>query len=275
MKNIKSYSVKLVTLEPNHIGGKDKPLSDVETPIAIVGQRLCVPGPTLKGSLRSQLEHWLNDKYYQKGKWLDENFIPCIPSTRISREEELLVYQQKRFRGSACTYESDSRKKRHDKNLQRSPLTICPICYLLGASGLVGYVNIPFLFSNVRLEEELYSASLDRATQTIRGSANRPYQIVPPDVEFIGTMEVIIEDTLLGWSLGKKRPLVEHPNADIWLESTKTGPWTQEKVIKELLIDRLESIDRIGGYRSKGCGKVKIAVEECNKQLTINKEQIL
>ncbi|HOE64860.1 MAG TPA: RAMP superfamily CRISPR-associated protein [Candidatus Sumerlaeota bacterium] len=264
MKNIKTYTVKLLTLEPNHIGGKDKPLSDIENPFAIVGQRLCIPGPTLKGSLRSQLEHWLNDQYVEKGVWVDELLKPCIPSVRLSKEEEPLV--SKRFRGTACKYEPARQKKGRHFQEGSDSLTICPICYLLGAAGLVGFVNVPFLFCNERLEEDLYSASIDRATQTIRGSANRPYQIVPPNVEFTGIMEVLIEDTLLGWKLGNKRPLVEHPNADNWLINQKSGHWNKEKVLKDLLIERLQSIDRIGGYRSKGCGKIKITVTENDKQ---------
>ena len=38
--------------------------------------------------------------------------------------------------------------------------------------------------------------------------------------------------------------------------------WTQEKIIKELVKERLEAINVLGGLKSTGAGKVEIRVTE-------------
>lgn len=103
----------------------------------------------------------------------------------------------------------------------------------------------------------LYSSSIDRASGTVKTGTNRPYQLVPQGANFSGELEIILEDRFLGWKLGSPRPLKENPGADAWLQTTRFEP----EELASFVIDRLQSIEHIGGYRSKGCGRVKISVE--------------
>lgn len=244
----KTYIIKLTTVEPFRIGGKEDPLSEADNPVAVVGGRVCIPGPSLKGAYRAELERWLNDQFFdkQKGHWTDKSLRPCIPTTKPSDDEQELI-SRGHFRNNSCKYG------------QKRSTTICPVCYLLGAQGLVGFVNAPFLFSDVKYES-LYSARLERTTRTVSKGTNRPYQLIPPETTFTGEIEILLEDDLLGWELGKPRPLKENPDADAWL--TQDTDWDQTRVLQELIIDRLEHIDRLGGYRSKGFGKVSIHLSE-------------
>ena len=116
----KLYAVSVVTLEPSHIGGKEDPLSAADQGAAAVGRRICIPGPSLKGAYRAELERWLNEQYLDPltNRWKDETAQPCIPAIRLSDDEKNLV-DRGRFRRRVCEYKKD-----------KSP-TICPVCYLL------------------------------------------------------------------------------------------------------------------------------------------------
>ena len=89
------YVITATTLDPMRVGGKEDPLSEAENPLAIVGRRVCIPGPSLKGALRAELERYLNDQMYdtKSGRWPSEHVAsqPCIPSTRFSPDERQLI----------------------------------------------------------------------------------------------------------------------------------------------------------------------------------------
>jgi len=89
---------------------------------------------------------------------------------------------------------------------------------------------------------------------------NRPYQLIPPESKFGGELEIIIRDEVLGWELGRPRPLGEATAGDLWLADG--SGWSQERILKELVEDRLKGIGTLGGYRSKGFGGVKIELSE-------------
>ena len=256
----KVYEVVLTTKTQFRIGGKPDPFSGVENPIAAVGNKVVVPGPSLKGAYRAELERYLIDTYPA-----DETMKPCIPATQLSKDEDQLVkrglyryYNVRRDRnaikGNGCHYPCDLRRIcRNEKEH-----AICPVCYLLGANGLNGFVRVPFLSSKITADE-LYSASIDRATGTVKHGTNRPYQILPDGTVFTGTLVVTLENSILDWSLGESRPLKDHTEGDVWLEH---GNWTQEKMLKELVVDRIENISLLGGFKSKGCGVVEIKIKE-------------
>jgi len=250
------YKVTLKTLSPFRIGGIADPLSQADNPIAIVGGRPCVPGSTLKGALRAEIERWLLNSAYdaQERKWRNDELRPCVPSSNLSPDEKRLV-QEQRYRGNACRYGGSNRDSGDQEANEKRP-TICPVCYLLGAQGLVGFVSVPFLFAEPGYQN-LYSSSIDRASGTVKKGTNRPYQLVPQGAEFSGELEILLEDSFLGWKLGSPRPLKENPKADAWLENKQFTP----DELAQFVIDRLTSIEHIGGYRSKGCGRVKITVE--------------
>lgn len=250
---IKEYQIVLETQEPFRIGGVGDPLSEQGNPIAIIGDRVVIPGPSLKGRYRAELERYLIEEYSG-----NDLMKPCIPSSKLSLDEEALIEKGKYRYGGACTY-SPTRSS-----------NICPVCYLLGAQGLFGFVRVPFL-ECTNPPEDLYSARIDRGTLAVAKGTNRPYQVVPKGAKFSGRLDVLIEDKVLGWVLGQDRgkPKLEERgqvvtvrrtgSLDIWV--TKNG-WTQEKILTELIVERLGKITELGGFKSKGCGKVKIAVKE-------------
>lgn len=42
----------------------------------------------------------------------------------------------------------------------------------------------------------------------------------------------------------------------------RDSQWSQDKILKELVVDRLQAITTLGGYRSKGFGRVQITVSK-------------
>lgn len=253
----KKYEVTLVTQEPFRIGGTKDPLSGADNPVAIIGSKIAVPGSSLKGAYRTELERFLIDKYYDKAnkKWAQgkESLMPCIPSTKLSKDEESLV-KNKVYRDVACHYPCDTRR---DKCGDRRH-SICPVCYLFGAQGLNGFIRIPFLFSEASAGE-LYSARIDRTVGTVVQGTNRPYSLVPVETIFKGMLTVLIKDDILGWELGKPRPLSDNSDKDVWLPSKE---WIQDNILSDMIIQGLQNIQILGGYKSKGCGKVEIRVKE-------------
>lgn len=257
----KNYSITLTTKDPFRIGGKTDPLSEAENPVALVGGRVCIPGPSLKGALRGELERFLDDTYYdaRNKTWPEEKLAlqPCIPATRLSADEERLV-SEKHFRGKGCHYPCDISDRGKCGKRPEDAHGICPVCGLLGAQGLVGFVQVPFLFTDIRYDE-LYSARLERTSHTVMRGTNRSFQLVPPETVFTGSLEVLINDSLLGWQLGQPRDLKEFTKGDTWLRNAQ---WSQAKVLQDLIVDRLKAIKALGGYRSKGFGRLEMAVTE-------------
>lgn len=237
------FKITLKTLDPFRVGGSKDPLSGVDNPLAKVGGKICIPGASLKGAYRAKIEEFLidsNTKAHNDNKALK----PCIPSTRPSPDERRLIGRYRDGDG-ACSYPGRERP-------------ICPCCYLLGAAGLNGFIKtVPFLFADTSVSV-LNSLTIDRATNVAKKGPLRTYDMAPVDTEFIGEMVILIEDNILGWKLGEPRPLENDTLGDAWLKERKLDT---DKVIKEYVKDRLESIEWIGGYKSKGCGRVKITVE--------------
>jgi CRISPR/Cas system CSM-associated protein Csm3 (group 7 of RAMP superfamily) len=246
MIRVARYTITATSLSPIRIGGREDPLSEADNPVAVVGGHVCVPGPSLKGALRNELERHLNDEFYdtRSGRWPSAELAmqPCIPSTRPWRDEQRLI-EEARYKPRACHYPDNKGG-------------ICPVCYLLGAQGLVGFSNIPFLFTDVSYGE-LYSASLDRVTRISMGG-NRSYQLIPPNSQFTGVLAVTISDDLPGLQLGRPRALAES-KGDAWLVN---GDWLPAKILREFVLDRIMAIKSLGGYRSKGFGGVAITAEE-------------
>jgi CRISPR/Cas system CSM-associated protein Csm3 (group 7 of RAMP superfamily) len=255
----KTFTTTVRTKEPMRIGGKKDPLSGADNPVTRVGGKLVIPGSTLKGALRARLEEFFIDTYYSDGKWQTdhEHFKPCIPGAELSRDEQLLVSSGKyRDQGGACQYPCPEKKCREAHS-------ICPICYLLGSMGLNGFVKIPFLYAEGSATE-LYSSRMDRGTKTVATGANRPYELVPDGTVFTGDLVVMLEDTVLEWKLGEPRKLGEARTlGDKWLEGKKGAmdEKAQADFINTYIIERLKSINLLGGYKSKGFGKILMEVK--------------
>jgi len=252
----KEYEIVLETKEPFRIGGTKDPLSGADNPVAIIGSRVVIPGPSLKGAYRAELEQYLIEKYYDNTnkKWPDDKkpLQPCIPATRLSSDEQELVNKQK-YRGQACHYPCKPQQCGEETH------TICPVCYLLGAAGLNGFLRVPFLYSGVS-PGELYSASIDRAKGIVKEGTNRPFQIVPDGTIFKGNLTIILKDFVKDLEFGKPRVFKEKTNGDKWLELD--DGWGADRIINELIVERFTAIHLLGGFKSKGCGKVEITIKE-------------
>jgi len=248
-KNIKTFNVTLITQEPFRIGALKNVMSGEDNPVTTVGGRVVIQGSSLKGALRANIEEYLVDKYSG-----DAVMKPCIPSAynTLSPDEKRLIDKGIYKTGGGCSYSSNP-KNRSD--------SICPVCYLLGAQGLIGFVRVPYLYTDTR-PEDMYAVRIDRGTGVVSEKTNRDFQIIADKIEFKGILEVILNDTSKRWDFGKPR-IVDHEQGlgvnDAWL---KKDGWTQDKIIKEFIIDRLQTIQLMGGFKSKGCGKVKISVTE-------------
>ncbi len=248
----RKFSVKMTTLEPFRVGGKPDPLGP-DNPVAIVGDKVVVPGSSLKGAYRNALERYLIDQHYDQRahRWDNKELQPCMAGTRPSKDENELV-KRGLYRGDSCHYPCVKRRNRCGNTRH----TVCPACYLLGAQGLVGFMRVPFLTSEAPTNE-LYSARIDRAMGTVSEGTNRPYELVPNQATFTGTLYVMTSDSVLGWELGKPRPLHDNTGGDKWLNG-----WSANKIVNELIVGILEKVYLLGGYKSKGFGKVKLEVSE-------------
>jgi len=135
---------------------------------------------------------------------------------------------------------------------------ICPVCYLLGAQGLVGFVTTPFLYANT-FYGELPANRIDRASNVVAAGNQRFYQLIPTGTKFEGILTILIEDTLRDWKFGKKRPLQENTLGDLWLCKNVLGI---EEIIGNFILERLKSITVFGGLKSSGAGEVTIDCKE-------------
>lgn len=249
IKDIKTLKITLRTLEPFRIGAKQNIMSAADNPVTSIGGRVVIQGTSLKGALRASIEEYLISKYPRT-----EALKPCIPSApnTLSADEKGLIQKKKYRDRGGCSYSPDPRKKSE---------SICPACYLLGSQGLMGFVRVPYLFTD-KTPEELYAVRIDRATGVVSEKTNRDFEIMADGVEFTGNIEIVVKDPTKDWELGKSRILDKKLAIganDEWLNS---GEWNAERIIKELIVERLEGISIIGGFKSKGCGKVKIEVHE-------------
>jgi len=140
----------------------------------------------------------------------------------------------------------------------------------LGANGLNGFVRTPYLYTE-RRPDELYSVRIDRAKDSVVDRTNRNYQIMADNIVFQGTLEILTENTVNSWELGKIRNIQDNSKLDNWLNeksinyNKKFIEMTHDDLIKEFILDRINGENIMGGFRSKGCGKVRIDIDLVSK----------
>jgi len=269
------YEIILRTESPFRVGRKKDPFTTIEQPIIMIGNRVVIPGTTLKGALREAIERYLIEKYSGK-----RGMRPCLPATpQTVTPDEIELILRGKYKGSGCHYpctphNQSNRRCKHvimsggkehwaAEEREKGLHYICPACYLLGAQGLVGFVTVPFLYADVT-PYELPALRIDRGKGTVATGiygTYRTYQVVPQGAEFRGVLRILLEDPIKGWKLGEPRPLKDRTLGDLWLK--ENPEWKDsEKIINELVIGRLESIRRLGGFKSQGTGYVKIEVKK-------------
>jgi len=266
----RQYEITLTTESPFRIGRKRDPFTSIEQPIIVLGGRIVIPGTTLKGALREEMERYLIEKYSDR-----PGMKPCIPATpQTLTQDEYELIRRGIYKGPGCHYPCNVQRGTCKSVLcinnqiylskeeqGRGLHYICPVCYLLGAQGLPGFVIVPFLYAEAQ-PQELPALRMDRATKTVATGnygTYRTYQVVPLGTKFTGTLKILLNDPIRNWKLGEPRNLKEHSLGDLWLQ--KNPEWKEpNKIINELILDRLRSISMLGGFKSHGAGKVKITV---------------
>lgn len=270
----KSFKIELTTREPLHIGGTSHILSDVHNPIVLLnGDIPAIPSTSLKGAWRAQIERYLigyleNNGLLDRGEEL--GIKPCIPSTKLTDDEKLFAetnkYKRKRyFNKETKNFENKWLPALDPCDYDRESDYICPACYLLGAQTLHGFIRVPFLLpakGQQEIDVLLYSIREDRAKGGAAKGTNRGWYVINPDIKFEGEAEALLEDKLRKWTFGGKRESLKYKGVDgkgidKWLNDKQ---WTAGKIERELIKERLESINILGGYKSRGCGKVEIKV---------------
>lgn len=244
---VKTIHIKLVTASPFRVGGARDPLHEIDNPIVMIGNKIVIPGSTIKGALRSQLEEYFSTTL---------KIPPCLPTERPSEAEESLIRNGKYRRSCKPFYSSEALRD----------FDVCPVCYFLGAQGLVGFVRVSFfeLESNSR-PEKIINIGIDRYKKTAREGALFESELIPQNAIFRGKVEVVEKDETIGWEFGKPRK-INGKVIDKWLEEFSKGK-KEEEVKKELfdiLKTSLKNIRLLGGYKSKGFGEVKIEIIEEN-----------
>jgi len=243
-----------------HIGGSPSPLSEKDAPVFSVDGKPAIPASSFKGAFRYQVEQLLiakKDELKLKLGITDDKLIrPCIPAPRPSRaEQELLNLGYRKH----CEIKVEEDKVEIPKENNR-PIGLCPVCYLFGATGLMGFLRIPNFWPEVgeyRIDQT--SIRIDRESGTAAHRALVKGEQVKPGTMFKGMLEIIAQQGT--FQFGKARE-IGGTNVDLWLNgiASKSVEETQLLLINEILIPALNNISVLGGQKSKGAGRVKVEI---------------
>ncbi|MGC8979303.1 RAMP superfamily CRISPR-associated protein [Caldisericum sp.] len=267
--NVEIVSINVsITVEDGsflHIGAAPSPLTEKKGSVFKVDRTPVIPATSFKGALRNQMELLLikeKDNLKTLFAILDDNLIkPCIPAPNPAKsEQELFSFgyrgkiEDKKYTGH-CEIQVD------ENNVNISELGICPVCYFMGATGIMGFLR----FSNYYPGEgdwlvDQTNIRIDRKTNTAAQRAKVDGEQVKPNTKFAGTIE-IINKTPQGFEFGQPRKIGEK-TIDPWLEK-----WTEQDInnrkktlIEKILFPAIQNIKLLGGQKSRGAGKVKVEI---------------
>ncbi|NWF99162.1 MAG: hypothetical protein HXY52_09580 [Nitrospirae bacterium] len=251
-----------------HIGSSPSPLTEKKAAVFKVDRTPVIPASSFKGALRNQIELLLIRNLSELKTQFnldDENKLkPCIPAPRPTKsEQELLnlgyrgsIMEGKKYTGH-CEIQVDE-----DKIEIPDGLGICPVCYFMGATGIMGFLR----FSNFYPHEgdwlvDQTNIRIDRKTGTAAPKAKVDGEQVKPGTIFHGTIE-IINKTPQGFEFGNPRK-IGNTIIDLWLEKWQESDTNKRKklMIETLLFPAIYNIKFLGGQKSKGAGKVKVEIE--------------
>jgi CRISPR/Cas system CMR subunit Cmr4 (Cas7 group RAMP superfamily) len=265
----RKYQVKLTATTPTHIGGEKQRTVGIDLPVIKIKEHIVIPGSSLKGAFRAELERYLIEKYAGV-----DGMKPCIPAAKGSLSEmEKQLIRAGNFIGEGCAYIDKKKSEDTAKTIERfrdgdfAKNYICPACYLLGAQGIVGFVRVPYLFADEDAQK-VTNLRWDRGKGTGAEGNNFSSEITPQETVFTGVLQVLIQESVRKWDLGKPRKFpkievnkkdIDVTRGDVWLAD---GKWNADKILQELIIERLQAIKLLGGFKSKGAGGVKITVTE-------------
>jgi CRISPR/Cas system CSM-associated protein Csm3 (group 7 of RAMP superfamily) len=260
--SIDRYEVVLEAKSPIRVGAAEDPFRGVGNPVVRVGDRFVIPGSSLKGALRNQLERYFINEANEKKR---DSLKPCLAAGKPSEFERELIEDGKYVK--ACMFKNEDTQ-------------ICPVCYFLGAQSLLGFVRVPFLY----LEDEglqadvLTGIAIDRKTRTAKERAKYEYEVIPKGAKFKGELEIVERDEQLGWEFGKPRYFMKYVEVEDkkgqtekYIPDKRYTPDKWLEVVNEfqgydklfgILKSCIEGIQLIGGYKSRGAGKVEIKLEK-------------
>ncbi|MGQ9847345.1 MAG: RAMP superfamily CRISPR-associated protein [Bacteroidales bacterium] len=267
--NVEIFPIKIsMTVENNsflHIGSAPSPLTEKKGSVFKVDRTPVIPATSFKGALRNQMELLLIQSFNEfKTEFYPEEedmLKPCIPSPNPTKaEEELLekgyrgVMNEKKYTGH-CLVQSD------EDNINTSNLGICPVCYFMGATGIMGFLR----FTNFYPGEgdwiiDQTNIRIDRKTNTAAQRAKVDGEQVKPNTKFTGVIEVI-NKTPQGFEFGQPRKIGDEI-IDLWLEKWNETDSNKRKqtLIEKILFAAIQNIKLLGGQKSRGAGKVKVEV---------------
>lgn len=248
-----------------HIGSTPSPLTEKKAAVFKVGRTPVIPASSFKGALRNQIELLLIRNLSELKTQFnldDENKLkPCIPAPRPTKSEQELLNLG--YRGSI----NNGKYTGHceiqvDEDEIPDSLGICPVCYFMGATGIMGFLR----FSNFYPHEgdwlvDQTNIRIDRKTGTAAPKAKVDGEQVKPGTIFLGTIE-IINKTPQGFEFGSPRKIGDKV-IDLWLEKWQEPDIEKRKkvLIETLLVPAIQNIKFLGGQKSKGAGKVKVEIE--------------
>lgn len=257
--------IKIEVAERNflHIGAAPSPLTEKKGTIFKVDRIPVIPATSFKGVLRHQLELLFIEKV-DEFAWLfhvpddkKNTLKPCIPSPKPSKAEEELI--------NTGRYRRHCEIKVDDRQIGIGDLGICPVCYFMGTTGLMGFLR----FSNFYPESEgsvidQTNVRIDRKTGTAAHGAKVEGEHVKPGMIFEGSISVVISEPILemqGIQFGDARKIGNNV-IDKWL-----GYWDEtnkenriRSLIERMLLPAIENIKVLGGQKSRGAGKVHVKV---------------
>jgi len=256
-----------------HIGAAFSPLTEKKGAVFKVDRTPIIPASSFKGALRHQLEILFIEKANEFAKQLNipddkkELLKPCVPTTRPTKAEEELINlgYRKQARKSdhiteGCWIEVDEKN-----NIRIPPFGICPICYFMSATGIMGFLRIDNFYpdgeGNIIDQTNI---RIDRKTETAAHGAKVDGEQVKPGTVFKGSVNIIISDPMLELQkiqFGDARK-IGNEVIDEWLRhwNEKDNKKKAKFIIENILIPSIQNIKVLGGQKSKGAGKVTIEI---------------
>lgn len=246
-----------------HIGAAPSPLSEKKGAVFKVDRTPVIPATSFKGVLRNQMELLLIKNRNDFGRMFNiESDIlkPCIPAPTPTQAEKSL----KGYREKLCQINIDDEQK---KKLDNEG--ICPVCYFMGAAGLMGFLRFPNFFP---AEEgdwliDQTNIRIDRKILTAAARAKVDGEQVKPGTKFVGVIE-IINKTAEGFEFGLPREIANEQSGNLlldkWLAEWQEKDTMQRKrlLLEKIVLPALNNIHNLGGYKSRGAGKVRINLVE-------------
>jgi len=243
-----------------HIGASPSPLTEKKGAIFKVNKKPVIPASSFKGAFRNQLEELFINQSGDFMKMFNVNNVelikPCLPANRPTKAEKELLAQGK-YREKHCSIKIDN------DSINPGESGICPVCYFMGCTGIMGFLRIPNFFPKGKGEYiDQTRIRIDRKMNNAAKSAKVDGEQVIPGTIFEGKLAIVLQNRNLGLDFGHARK-IEDVVLDKWLMNwaVQERERRQEFVIGKVIVPALKNIRLLGGWKSIGAGKVNVSIE--------------